>query len=342
MVVSIAVGSKATTCGLAGRGMNGLTGHVVCFNESFGRYMLELDSGEMLNLRPGNLCDGDEIPVSSSLPAAPATAAPCAQAKDSEASSPMLGHKAWIISGVLLAIALAYSRVSSAQTGMTQMANSTKPAYEPLGTFKDTDEARALRFGPHAQGYDAEACAAACPAYKYFALQANGFCSCENDLLSVAQYGREVCGPLGGVLCNYVYQRADSPPPVPAPDEHDYYREYGWRVWHYPHWRLRYWWPARGYDPDLYYGYGYGYGWGYGWGYSWGWGLASSLCFVGVCGVLVWQLGGGAEASKKRAYKRGWSLSNLWMRIERMNIWELFMYASLLERAVAILRRQFR
>lgn len=319
MTAAITVGTKATTCGMAGRGMNGLTGVVVCYNESLGRYTLELSSGEMLSLRPGNLYS-DDMPVSKSLPTADLpTASPSPPAsKSGNPSLPTFGIKIWLASAALLALALLYSSRSSAQA--------TKPAYSPLGAFKDKEDARALRFGPQAPGYDAESCSAACgQSHKYFALQLNGFCSCDNDILSVAQYGRDECGPLGGPLCNYVYQRPSTDPLDPHPP-------YGWAFWRYPHWRLRYWWDA--YEP-------YHYGGPWYWGGYWGWGVASSLVFLAVFAVIVWQLGGGAEGSKKRAYKKGWSLSNLWLRIEQMNIWELFMYASLLERAVAILRRNF-
>lgn len=49
------VGSEAETCMMAGRGMNGLRGSIVCFNESSQRYTLELDSGEMMSLKARNV-----------------------------------------------------------------------------------------------------------------------------------------------------------------------------------------------------------------------------------------------------------------------------------------------
>jgi hypothetical protein len=308
--------------------MNNLTGHVVCFNESIGRYILELSSGEMLSLHPGNLTVARDAPVSEMLPAGPATAAP---PPDGGNLHSKLNRESWLAAAVVLVFVLTCSLVSCFRTP-----TAAKPSFSPLGSFKDNEEARALRFGPLALGYDAAACSAACPLYKYFALQLNGFCSCDNDLLSVVQYGREECGPLGGHLCNYVYQHGNDQPGKPLPEhlQVDYYPP--WRFWRYPHWRLRYWWMDwGGYGPDAYGGWWYHY-------YGWGMGLVSSLIFLGVCAVLLWQLGGGVGSSKRRARTHGWSLGNLWMRIESMNIWELFMYASLLERAAAILRRQFR
>ena len=49
------VGTEAETCMMAGRGMNGLRGCIVCFNENNQRYTLELDSGEMMSLRARNV-----------------------------------------------------------------------------------------------------------------------------------------------------------------------------------------------------------------------------------------------------------------------------------------------
>ena len=62
------------------------------------------------------------------------------------------------------------------------------------GGYKDTSN-RALRYGPHQHGYTAATCQAACQdwngnVYKYFALQNNGWCSCDNDWNQITKYGR--------------------------------------------------------------------------------------------------------------------------------------------------------
>lgn len=55
MVEILEVGSEAETCLMAGRGMNGLRGVVVCYNANNSRYTIELDSGEMMSLRARNV-----------------------------------------------------------------------------------------------------------------------------------------------------------------------------------------------------------------------------------------------------------------------------------------------
>ena len=55
MVEILDVGSEAETCLMAGKGMNGLRGNIVCFNTSNQRYTLELESGEMMSLRQRNV-----------------------------------------------------------------------------------------------------------------------------------------------------------------------------------------------------------------------------------------------------------------------------------------------
>lgn len=49
------VGSEAETCRMAGAGMNGLHGIVVCYSVKNSRYTLELDDGEMMSLRARNV-----------------------------------------------------------------------------------------------------------------------------------------------------------------------------------------------------------------------------------------------------------------------------------------------
>lgn len=73
-----------------------------------------------------------------------------------------------------------------------------------IGPYLDTSN-RALRYGPHNYGYTAETCRAACPEYKYFALQDDGWCCCDNDLTHATKYGKSTCGKTGGSFCNYIY-----------------------------------------------------------------------------------------------------------------------------------------
>jgi hypothetical protein len=82
--------------------------------------------------------------------------------------------------------------------------------YKPLGAWRDTAN-RALRYGPKKYGYDANKCRAACPQYRYFALQNNGWCSCDNDFKHATKYGRKSCGKRGGPWCNYIYQNLRAP-----------------------------------------------------------------------------------------------------------------------------------
>jgi len=55
MVELLEVGSEAETCLMAGRGMNGLRGVIVCYNPNNGRYTLELEKGDMMSLRMQNV-----------------------------------------------------------------------------------------------------------------------------------------------------------------------------------------------------------------------------------------------------------------------------------------------
>ena len=58
----------------------------------------------------------------------------------------------------------------------------------PIGPFKDTGS-RAFRHGPKAYKATTSGIAQkACKDYKYFALQHNGWCSCENDLQHATKY----------------------------------------------------------------------------------------------------------------------------------------------------------
>jgi hypothetical protein len=53
-------------------------------------------------------------------------------------------------------------------------------SYEYIACFRD-DGDRDFDFGPQAYGYNQETCRDACAEYKYFALQNNGWCSCDNN-----------------------------------------------------------------------------------------------------------------------------------------------------------------
>ena len=81
-----------------------------------------------------------------------------------------------------------------------------------IGSYKDTGS-RALRYGPHAYGYTAETCAAACPQYTYIGLQDNGWCCCDNDYNHVTKYGTASnCYPKGAGWCNAVYKKVEGQP----------------------------------------------------------------------------------------------------------------------------------
>ena len=105
--------------------------------------------------------------------------------------------------------------------GQKPAAGSTNPTpttpSTKIGSYADGGDGvkksgakRALKFGPHEYGYTQETCMAACPDYKYFALQAGngttGWCSCSNSLSDATQYGNSSCGDTGGSWCNSLYE----------------------------------------------------------------------------------------------------------------------------------------
>ena len=101
-------------------------------------------------------------------------------------------------------------------TKFSLQGGSTTP-YTRIGSYKDggnevqkSGAKRALKFGPHKYGYTQETCMAACPDYKYFALQAGngttGWCACSNSLSDATQYGNSSCGDTGGSWCNSLYE----------------------------------------------------------------------------------------------------------------------------------------
>ncbi|EJK50927.1 hypothetical protein THAOC_29962 [Thalassiosira oceanica] len=55
MVELLEPGTEAETCRMAGRGMNGLRGIIVCYNPHNSRYTLELEAGDMMCLRSRNV-----------------------------------------------------------------------------------------------------------------------------------------------------------------------------------------------------------------------------------------------------------------------------------------------
>eukprot|EP01084_Bolivina_argentea_P206239 352158_1 len=63
--------------------------------------------------------------------------------------------------------------------------------YTWKGCYKDTGR-RAMRYGPHRWKYSVDKCYRACKrsGYKYFALQAGSWCSCENSWRHATKYGR--------------------------------------------------------------------------------------------------------------------------------------------------------
>jgi hypothetical protein len=84
--------------------------------------------------------------------------------------------------------------------------NETK-MYVEIGSYMDKPE-RALRFGPMRAKFTAEQCMNECgPQYKYFSLQYNGQCFCENDLDHATKYGKAECGKEGGTWCNFIYEQ---------------------------------------------------------------------------------------------------------------------------------------
>ena len=83
------------------------------------------------------------------------------------------------------------------------------PTYTAVGQYADTNN-RALRYGPQQYGYTPDTCHSICITYTYFALQHNGWCSCDNDWSHIIKYGPSSCGPYGGAWCNYVYQNIEN------------------------------------------------------------------------------------------------------------------------------------
>merc|ERR1711933_319317 len=59
---------------------------------------------------------------------------------------------------------------------------------EYIGCYQDTAY-RALRHGPPTFGYTPDTCSTACKDYKYFAVQAGGWCFCDDDYDHATRYG---------------------------------------------------------------------------------------------------------------------------------------------------------
>eukprot|EP01084_Bolivina_argentea_P006506 12346_1 len=84
----------------------------------------------------------------------------------------------------------AYYAKSDVASGYSWCAGSqdNNMKYKYLGCYADSNN-RALRYGPHAYGYTVTSCRIACHGYYYFAVQHDSWCSCDNDVNSVTQYG---------------------------------------------------------------------------------------------------------------------------------------------------------
>lgn len=96
-----------------------------------------------------------------------------------------------------------------AQDSSTVLTFSAPPGSVYIGTFRD-HPFRALNDGPKQYTYSVATCQAACSAFRYFALQDMGWCSCSDDITSVIQYGVDntpagSAHPLGLAWMNAVY-----------------------------------------------------------------------------------------------------------------------------------------
>ena len=82
-----------------------------------------------------------------------------------------------------------------------------------IGCYQD-DRSRDFNYGPREYGYDVDTCRAACTSYEYFALQNDGWCSCDNSYSTPpSQYPRRAdrdCGKTrkGGGWANAVFAQA--------------------------------------------------------------------------------------------------------------------------------------
>ena len=82
--------------------------------------------------------------------------------------------------------------------------------WEYVGCFKD-DEERDFRYGPQTEGFNIDTCRDECREYPYFALQNNGFCSCDYTYGTPADVYQqtddsECDGGMGGAWRNAVYK----------------------------------------------------------------------------------------------------------------------------------------
>jgi hypothetical protein len=83
-----------------------------------------------------------------------------------------------------------------------------------VGPYKDTAD-RAMKLGPsNYDGFTKASCAATCSSYKYFAMQYNSQCFCENDFAKSTKYGPAECGENGGGWCNYIFENVLMEPMV--------------------------------------------------------------------------------------------------------------------------------
>mmetsp|Transcript_59716 Transcript_59716/g.98560 ORF Transcript_59716/g.98560 Transcript_59716/m.98560 type:complete len:1479 (-) Transcript_59716:93-4529(-) len=104
---------------------------------------------------------------------------------------------------------------SSGPSRVLQQTPKYKPKTEPkyLGCYADTGS-RALRYGPHQYGFTPDTCSKACKEHKYFALQHNGWCCCDDELAHVTKYGLSTNCPanrMGGGWANDVFENGENP-----------------------------------------------------------------------------------------------------------------------------------
>jgi len=97
------------------------------------------------------------------------------------------------------------STTSGTTGGSTTSGSTPTTPYTRIGSYRDT-RTRALKYGPKAYNYTQESCMAACPEYKYFAIQEGSWCSCSNSLSEATEYGEMECGDNGAAWCNSLYQ----------------------------------------------------------------------------------------------------------------------------------------
>ena len=92
----------------------------------------------------------------------------------------------------------------SLQGGSTTSGSTPTTPYTRIGSYRDT-RTRALPVNK-GRSYTQESCMAACPDYKYFAIQDSNQCFCGSSLSDAKKYGEMECGDNGAAWCNSLYQ----------------------------------------------------------------------------------------------------------------------------------------